>query len=567
MGLVLAGFFKDIKALFANKFTAIYLVLTLPVLFLFVHDVTSRRGDLACLVALRLTCVQLINNEQIPYMDFFDWSQPVVYDLFQIPFALQALLIKLGMGTRLEDVTEAILLLLMALSSFATFSIFMYGRKRLQMLDLQDPVHKELLEQVELAVLPFALTPLLLSYFARFQFGETQYLMALALVPWIALRWLAHQSISLPKVWALLAGAVCGLAVSLEVPYAYTLLAIELLLVSIYRRYQALFSYENLGALLAVVVVWMRINQCPDAMQNAYWNWILPLRWLQFQDLDEMIQGPGAAPELAYVFYLFVLAVFASVVLGQKLKIMTLSSGLAVIGMGFFLLEKQGYTRDIILAFAGIILTLALAIAAGGQLALRSLSGKGNAIVLGQCLLALSTVVFCGYYLHQIELDYAEGINPHPRQVPLGTTDINLFVQENSKWGEPVSIICDYPDPAFPLLFNLERPPGSYLLFARPLRLLMRLQDRGLKTGHWQEFDEHIVNTLRAEFTSGRADLVLLHGAYVRDYMHARGLDKDLSDHYSEGGLATFLSDNRQPREFLGYYFSFTAWHKTQKGK
>ncbi|MDQ5966535.1 MAG: hypothetical protein QG625_2690, partial [Cyanobacteriota bacterium erpe_2018_sw_39hr_WHONDRS-SW48-000098_B_bin.30] len=35
----------------------------------------------------------------------------------------------------------------------------------------------------------------------------------------------------------------------------------------------------------------------------------------------------------------------------------------------------------------------------------------------------------------------------------------------------------------------------------------------------------------------------------------------------TEGGAATFLSDNRQPREFLGYYFSFTAWHKSQKGK
>lgn len=563
----MAGFFKELKALFANKCTAIYLVLTLPILVLFVHDVISRRGDLACLVALRLTCVQLINSEQIPYIDFFDWSQPVVYELFQLPFVLQSLLAKLSIGTRLEDATEAILLLLMAISSLVTFTIFMYGRKRLLNAAVQEPDQKELLAQVEHAALPFALTPLLLSYFARFQFGESQYLIALALVPWIAMRWLAYQSISLPTVWALIAGAVCGLTLSLEVPYAFALVAIEVLLFSLFRRIKAVFSYECLGALLATSVVWLRISQSPDVMQNAYWNWILPLRWLQFQDLDEMIQGPGAAPELAYIFYLFVLAVFVSVVLGQKLKTVTLSSGLAIIGMGFFLLEKQGYTRDIIIAAAGILLTLSLAVAACGQAVSRFFYGKVSALILGQCLLAISATLFCGYYLRQIELDYAEGINPHPRQVPLGTTDINLFVQENSKWGQPVSIICDYPDPAYPLLFNLERTPGSYLLFARPLRLLMRLQDRGLKTGHWKDFDEHIVNTLKAEFTSGRSDLVLLHGAYVSDYMHSRGLDRYLSDRYTEGGAATFLSDNRQPREFLGYYFSFTAWHKSQKGK
>jgi len=145
----LAGFFKELKALFANKFTAIYLVLALPILFLFGHDVISRRGDLACLVALRLTCVQLINSEQIPYIDFFDWSQPVVYELFQLPFALQSLLAKLNLGTRLEAVTEAILLLLTALSSLVTFTIFMYGRKRLQKAGLQETDSKDLLAQVE----------------------------------------------------------------------------------------------------------------------------------------------------------------------------------------------------------------------------------------------------------------------------------------------------------------------------------------------------------------------------------------------------------------------------------
>ncbi|MBK9201454.1 MAG: hypothetical protein IPL73_03220 [Candidatus Obscuribacter sp.] len=372
----MAGFFKELKALFANKFTAIYLVLAVPILFLFVHDVISRRGDLACLVALRLTCVQLINSEQIPYIDFFDWSQPVVYELFQLPFALQSLLAKLNLGTRLEDVTEAILLLLTALSSLVTFTIFMYGRKRLQKAGLQETDSKDLLAQVEQAALPFALTPLLLSYFARFQFGESQYLMVLALVPWIAMRWLAYQSISLPTVWALITGVICGLTLSLEVPYAITLVAIEVLLVSVFRRLKAVFSYECLGALLATLVIWMRINQSPDAMQSAYWHWILPLRWLQFQDLDEMIQGPGAAPELAYIFYLFVLAVFVSVVLGQKFKTVTLSSGLAIIGMGFFLLEKQGYTRDIIIAAAGILLTLSLAIAACGQAASRFLTAK-----------------------------------------------------------------------------------------------------------------------------------------------------------------------------------------------
>ncbi|HNA74014.1 MAG TPA: hypothetical protein PKW73_11775 [Candidatus Obscuribacter sp.] len=143
--------------------------------------------------------------------------------------------------------------------------------------------------------------------------------------------------------------------------------------------------------------------------------------------------------------------------------------------------------------------------------------------------------------------------------------DVNSAVGENSNWKEPVSILCDYPDPAYPLLFNLERPPGSYLVNGRPMRLLQALSRLGPLTGDHLEFYEHIKDSLRFSFEQRRPQLVFVHGTYAMEFLTAAGLS--LEEDYDCIDDVLFLTDNVAPREFLGSYVDFVQFKRKSNGK
>jgi hypothetical protein len=114
-------------------------------------------------------------------------------------------------------------------------------------------------------------------------------------------------------------------------------------------------------------------------------------------------------------------------------------------------------------------------------------------------------------------------------------------------------------------LFNLERSPGTYVLNGRPLRILLKLKRLSLLGGHLKELQDHINSNLKSEFSSKRADFIFLHGAYMQEYLQENGLMDLLNNNYDKDQFVMFLSDNKQPREFLGYYFSFETYRRRDK--
>lgn len=539
------------KALLLSPLAINYLIVALPSFILIAYDYLVRRGDLATLVALRLTACQLIAAGETPYLDFLDLSQPVVYEVFALPAKLQAGLLQMGLAIRLEELTKGILLALLLWSSLSIFYILQTGLKHTQE---KDPAANIDLGQI---VLPLSITPILLTYFARFQIGEVQWLISLALLPWLAMRYVSYRGKKFHPLPALICGAMAGLACSLEFPYFLAPICLELILVGMHKQIKGVLSFENLGLLLSLMVVFMRVSQLPVPVQNAYHDWIMPLRYRQFESLDEMIMGLGTSPELSYVFYLFAAAFALYVFLGERIKALFLGTTLAIIGLGFFILEKQGFTRDIVLAMAGVLFVLSTCL----YFFLTNFA-KGRAQV---ALFSVFVFVYSLVYWRSIERDFSDAISPTPKNVTAGVVDINMFMQNRTNWHSPVAIFCDQPDPAFPLLFNLERSPGTYVLNGRPLRILLKLKRLSLLGAHLKELQDHINSNLKSEFSSKRADFIFLHGAYMQEYLQENGLMDLLNNNYDKDQFVMFLSDNKQPREFLGYYFSFETYRRRDK--
>ncbi|HNG17845.1 MAG TPA: hypothetical protein PLI59_01640 [Candidatus Obscuribacter sp.] len=553
------------RALFLTSEAAAFYLLTLPAFWLIGRDYLTRRGDLSPMVAMHLVINQLVTTEQVPYVDFLDLAQPIIYELYRLPALLNDALGFCGMPMRLEEVVKLIFIVLTALSSVACFLILGLARSSLQARVGTEPAEKAeeeaLTEALSLSQVAFPLAPVLLAYMGRFQLGEVQFLMALAFIPWIAIRYLAYRGWQLSPFVGLFLGAVTGLAFSLEFPYLLAPLALEAVLSASMKRLKPVSCLDNLGLVLAALVVALRLYKWPEAMQTAYWNWIMPLRMLQFGELDEMIHGLGTSPDLFYVFYCFIAVFILFVLAGKRNLVYVPVIAGSVIGISFFLLEKQGFTRDILLAMGSILLGLALFLCDFIQrFCRRFVAHQTLRKRVFLMLLAPPVCAYSAFFLARIEADYSEGINPNPKVESPGLGDINSSVQAHSRWREPVAILCDYPDSAYPLLFNLDRTPGTYLINGRPVRHLMRLEQLSMLTGHWKELKDTILRNLEAEFSSSRAELVLVSGCHLQDYVQQNGLLDLLRENYDQGAPCIFLSDNRQPREFIGFYYGYDTW-------
>ncbi|HNH73752.1 MAG TPA: hypothetical protein PLF23_08265, partial [Candidatus Obscuribacter sp.] len=62
---------------------AAFYLLTLPAFWLIGRDYLTRRGDLSPMVAMHLVINQLVTTEQVPYVDFLDLAQPIIYELYR----------------------------------------------------------------------------------------------------------------------------------------------------------------------------------------------------------------------------------------------------------------------------------------------------------------------------------------------------------------------------------------------------------------------------------------------------------------------------------------------------
>jgi hypothetical protein len=176
---------------------------------------------------------------------------------------------------------------------------------------------------------------------------------------------------------------------------------------------------------------------------------------------------------------------------------------------------------------------------------------------LGFVALTVVVLVAVPVLLRRSDRAYGEGINPHPREILKGTEDINIAVGKNSHWKDPVTVMCDFPDPSYPLLFNLERPNDSYFITGRPVRLLSYLKKIDGLAGNFRELYEHSLNVIRDRIDRRSAALFYVHGSYQIDYLADAGLMQTLEQNYDRVDDVSYYSDNVEPREYLGYYYAF----------
>ncbi|MBL0188848.1 MAG: hypothetical protein IPP97_24275 [Candidatus Obscuribacter sp.] len=540
-----------------------FLLLFLPAFAVLVHDLFEKSGDLACQVAMRLSVAQLLTQGRELYTDFFEWSQPIVFEFGKFVYLLQGLLGPV-VALRAETVAEVLLSLFLLLSACSCLYLLVKAQMQLKASEALGE-----LPGFELSGASYMAALALFCFYMRLQTGELQWYLSVMLAPWLLLRYLRYQFVGLvfARPIALILGVAAGIVAMSELPYLLIFILLEVYFVSQTKSLKkGLMRPECLSFLLAIAAVVGHFFCQPLEVRHGYIHWLLPVKLMSWQCFDEAINGPGASPDQSILYYVGSLALLSAVVFYKQCKLMTPLALIVMSGFAINLLEKQGFTRDVVLVSYGsiVIIVVSATLVArqvGDFLLTRTVVNqdfvKNTLTRLGFVALTVVVLVAVPVLLRRSDRAYGEGINPHPREILKGTEDINIAVGKNSHWKDPVTVMCDFPDPSYPLLFNLERPNDSYFITGRPVRLLSYLKKIDGLAGNFRELYEHSLNVIRDRIDRRSAALFYVHGSYQIDYLADAGLMQTLEQNYDRVDDASYYSDNVEPREYLGYYFAF----------
>ncbi|MFA6213081.1 MAG: hypothetical protein WC714_26840 [Candidatus Obscuribacterales bacterium] len=516
-------------------------------------------------LAMRIMAASLLIKGELPYYDFWDWSQPIVFEMLKYPYMLCTTL-----QTWHVPITHAVFIPLV-IFALVIGSTLLTGAVCAQALNAAERQTDSVVTTEESksnrnvvvsCLLGLALTLLI----TRFDFGDLQYLFILAIVPWFCLRWFAHKQVKVQTALAAFTGIIAGIGACLDLPYLFVYLILELTLVLQSRQWRCLLSTECLTFIGTVVANLLVLSQLPEPVYTAFWKWTMPLKWLNYSVFDSMIFAPQACPNRADVMYAMVAAGIVSFLLGKKYSIYIALPSLMFSGFALYLLEGQGASHDLILAIFAITATFISVLLLGIQKLLAIMAERRPDFKLKvsnqsayQAIVLIATVAATAAVWQSLEHDRIQLENCTSAKCSQGKEQFEALIEQTSKVGDSVSVISQNIEPAYPLLFLAGRKPGSYLLWNRPLWLFAWLKGHSQLTGPMKDFYDHTYANIRSELEQNNTKVIVFSNPEPFDTFEHDQYLRSLQFNFEELGKDGnyFSCENHQPHEYSGYNFAY----------
>lgn len=538
---------------------------------------------------MRIVAASLLAKGELPYVDFWDWSQPIVFESLKYLHMLCKALEAIGVSVIPASFIPLCIFCLIVGSLILLLAI---GAQALRSADLEQS--KQEIQDFTLACgFGFALTALI----ARFDFGELQYVLMLAVAPWLLLRWLAHnyfsaqvsakvsapasvllsEQVSAPvsvqvstqhKIsWSTLlpalAGLFAGFAACLDLPYLLVFVILELGLLLNSHRWRSLFSCEWLIFILTIAINFLFLTNLQEPVHTAFWQWTMPLKWLNYSIVDPAIVVPLSTPNRVDVVYCLVAAGMLAFFLSKKYSCFVPLTGLMLAGLGLFMLEGQGFSHDLILAIFAIAAILASATIVAVRHVVKWFaertpesknSVKSQSPLVFQTATMVLVITSTALVWQSLEGDRSKLQDHMSLNITKGNLPLELALEKTSKVNDSVTILSPYIEPAYPLLLFSGRKPGGYLLWSRPLWLFKWISDNSTFTGPMKDFQSHTWSNIESEIAQHRTDLFIASDDKVLNAFDREKFFRALRKGYLEVDTTGdyFSLGNHQPHEYCG---------------
>ncbi|MBS1992951.1 MAG: hypothetical protein JSS83_20680 [Cyanobacteria bacterium SZAS LIN-3] len=542
---------EEARPLSVNKeLVASALAVALPPIAYLLYDLINCKNDISSWLAMRIVGAQLLLREQKLYVDFWDWTQPIVFECLRLPLLISQGLEKLGVFLSADLAVHLAVWLLLLLSCAATAAVALQGLRRLP--EGSAELSGELRDNALALIFATALTALIV----RFDFGDLPQLLVLALAPWSLMRWLAYRDIVLSPRLTVPLGLAAGLAACCDLPFIAFFLAVELVLALEKGSIKQLWCPDWLALLLVLGLDFVSLLRLEEPVHTAFWKWTMPLKLANYQIYDGSLYGTDSCPDRRDVLYSLALSLGLAFLAGRKSSFLLPVVTISLSGFGLYILEKQGLSRDLIPTIFGSLFCLLIFVGYTlkkfGPLLLpqRELKALAPFALVSMLLLsgALTTIV-----ANSLNADRNRMHTYVSHRSEQGYKDLLTVFNDRQVWKDPVWVISDYPAAAYPALLSLGAQPTGYMLWARPLRVLDWLKHHQLMSAELKDFSAYISQKLSADLRSRGAGTIIVE-SFEKDVLDHAGLWTVLTGNYVSGQQCRYYSNNSQPREFVGHW-------------
>ena len=520
-------------------------------------------------LAMRIVAAGLLAKGELPYVDFWDWSQPIVFELLKWLTLLCTSLASLGVAV---IPASFIPLCIFALILGSLLLLAAVAGQALNSID-----SAESREQIQDFALASGFSLALTALIARFDFGELQYVLMLAMAPWLYSRWLAHSFAHLQttaveikrsaklasRLLALLTGCCAGVVACFDLPYVFVFIIVELALVLQSQRWRSLISLQWLTFVSIIALDFVYLAALPEPVHTAFWQWTMPLKWLNYSIIDPEIVAPLSSPNRVDIVYCLVMAGIIAFSLSKKYSCFAPLTALMLSGLGLYMLEGQGFSHDFTLAIFAVtsVLVSAVLIAVRQtsnwltrRRAEASLPARLPSPLLVQSIIAVLAVATATIVWQSIEHDRSKLQDYLSANITKGNLPLDIALERTSKVNDSVTLLSPYIEPAYPLLLFSGRKPGGYLLWSRPLWIFKWISDNSSFTGPMKDFQAHTWSNIESEIAQHRTDLFIASDDKVLNTFDREKFFRALRKGYLEVDTTGdyFSLGNHQPHEFCG---------------
>ncbi|MBS1995311.1 MAG: hypothetical protein JSS86_03330 [Cyanobacteria bacterium SZAS LIN-2] len=516
-----------------------------PLLITLYYDLVMRQGDLPAEKAVHLEAARRIATGELPYIDFWTWSQPIALTVATWPLQIQQLLSQCHAFMRLELISKNLDMAFVLLSFILCQLLLQRAAKDYRPADrLQMPL------AVAMAVATYAL---------RFQFGETQHHFILGFMPYIVLRWLRTEVTDqnfIPRWLAFACGLLAGLAVSLDLLYWPLLLLVEALFFLPQLGFKTRMA-EYIGLLTALAVALTGLGLLNGEQRDAFLRWIMPLRLGSLMVFDRALLPVTVSPDRRDVIYLLAATFILGSHLIRRLSLLKPLMAMALWGLVIYICQGQGLSEQLALCTYCCYFLATLC-----SFELVQLTPAGSKKILltaaGTVLCCLLAIAF--YRGSQSACDEALSVmaNTPPGKTKL--PDVAQTLEKYTKWQDDVLLLSYCPQSIYPTLINLERHQSGYFLTAEPLYLLTMMEEARLLTEDLKNFRTILKQKLAHEFASAQPRLILVDVMRERETLEQYDLLGVLKQSYNRVGLCRYYSAYREPRENIGLCLPFLIY-------
>jgi len=448
-----------------------------------------------------LDFARLILHGRVPYVDYADINPPISHYVHIIPVYLANI-----SGLEIPTAFNTFVLVLAVYSAAALFIL----------LSELTPVFSLPARLVLAAVcLLFSLWVLRVG-----EFGQRDYLFALAYIPWLYCRAIRHGGGGVPTWAGLVIGLIGGPLFFMKPHFCVLIAFVEAWLLLVSRRFSTMWSPEILalaGWVVAYIVHFYFIS--PEMRDEFFFRW-LPFAMANYDVYDHSMSE--IATQFSAKFWVLQVTVILTVMIlmakqrlphNWKLLLHGLIASL-LLAYGIFVAQHKGWAYHLLPAvcFEMMLATTVVVMILERMQAVNFLSKVGPAARTGLFLL----VCFC---LSSLSIAMAYALFESGKILD-STNDFVRLIEQQVAPDEKVTFISTSVMPAYPTLIYAKRLPGTRFLCAFPIAYLYKgAQPRADETPPYRSpsavtpEEQRFLNELGSDILKHRPKLVFIDSA------------------------------------------------------